>query len=263
MTSKQELDARGRRRVYGGVAALLALFVAAQWLQGNNAKRTQCAETPARSSVILLDYSDSVATQTRDEILARATAWISDSVKEGEMVSIFTVDNSASRNLVPRFSRCKPPREGNELYQNTKKIEKDFTELFSQPLNEILSTSPGRSDESPIAQTIIDLSLSRFLSAADTNALLVFSDMLENTESFSLYKCSSPESAVAEFRSSRQGALPRPSYENLRVSLHLVPRLGTPQTTVQCRDHFWQWFFGDNSGASASVEQRYLPGGRS
>jgi hypothetical protein len=96
---------------------------------------------------------------------------------------------------------------------------------------------------------------------SERNTLLVFSDMLENTKRFSIYRCSSADAVVQGFRASRVGAMERPKFINTEVRLNIIPRLDQSRTTLACRDKLWVWFFGDNPGANAGLELDYLPGG--
>ena len=121
--------------------------------------------------------------------------------------------------------------------------------------------SPGDTHESPIAQALTDISLSHYLRGR-SNTLVVFSDLLEHTAQFSMYRCSSATDPVKAYRETRRGALERPSFRNTRIVVNLVPRFGYGVETLRCRDQFWPWFFGDSQGEQASVTFDYLPGGR-
>jgi hypothetical protein len=89
----------------------------------------------------------------------------------------------------------------------------------------------------------------------------VFSDMLENTKRFSMYRCSAPDAAIAEYRASRVGAKERPTFKNTQVRLNIIPRLDQSRRTLACRDKLWVWFFGDNPGTNAGLDLDHLPGG--
>lgn len=220
-----------------------------------------CASRESRSTVVLLDYTDSLSKQTRDEIESRAMAWVSDSVRQGERVSVFMARAESVDSLEPAFSRCRPPEDGNGLIENRRRIRQGFDSAFKRPLREVLGTPKNASSQSPIAQAVIDLSLSRYM-RADTLALLVFSDLLEhNPPHFSLYGCVDDRSVVAQFRASRTGMKERPEFKNLRVMLNLIPRGGLSKASIKCRDALWLWFFGDDKGALARVELTFLPGG--
>jgi hypothetical protein len=221
-----------------------------------------CIGDSVANTVIVLDYSDDVPLQTRDEVQARAMAHVNNRVAVNERVSVFTVSALSKRNLVPVVTVCRPPNDGNRATAKVAFIKKHYRDSFEQPLRAALAGRANESPESPIAQALTDLSLSQYL-RAPTNTLLVFSDMLENTSSFSLYRCAGADAVVSTYRQARKGAQERPHFENTNVVVNLIPRLGQSAKTVACRDRFWTWFFGDSGGAKdrAGLDVVFLPGG--
>ena len=185
---------------------------------------------------------------------------IRDKVQVNERVSVFTISDLSRKSLKPVVSLCRPPQEGSRLTENVKLIHKKFLERFEKPMREALATVPTGAKESPIAQALTDISLSRYL-RGQRNSLLVYSDMLEHTAKFSLYRCLTPADAIQRYRESRRGAQERPKFKNTMVSLNLVPRLEQSREALKCRDQLWAWFFGNNEGDSASLSLDYLPGG--
>lgn len=219
-----------------------------------------CVGEVDASTAILIDRSDDVTEQTRDEIRARALAYVKDSVRENERVSVFAINQGSSTALMPLISLCRPRRYGSRMTENVRVIEKRYRESFEGPLNSALRVPAGSSAESPIAQALTDISLSHYLNSK-RNTLIVFSDMLENTPRFSLYQCDSPDAVIDRYRQSRIGAQERPKFMNTSVRLNIIPRLGQSRDEVQCRDRLWTWFFGDDAGADAGLAVHYLPGG--
>lgn len=219
-----------------------------------------CVGAVTRNTVIVLDHTEKINHQTLEEIASRAIAHVTEHVKVNERVSVFTVSDLSKKSLKPVLSLCRPPDDGNRAVEDVQGIRKRFQQNFAKPLRETLTTSPGDSLESPIAQALTDISLSQYL-RGNQNSLLVFSDMLENTKGFSLYKCSSPADVIVRYRQSRRGAMERPEFVNTSIVLNLIPRLNQTATSIKCRDLLWSWFFGNNSGAQAGFKFDYLPGG--
>lgn len=219
-----------------------------------------CAGAVAAETVIVLDHSETLSMQTLEEITARAMAHVREKARTNERVTVFYVSELSKKSLAPAFSRCKPPHEGSRLHQDVKGIAKAFKRDFLAPLEGALKAAPSNGKESPIAQALIDISLSRYLRSPQ-NTLLVYSDMLEHTPKFSLYSCTDAMRSVALFKDSRKGAQERPHFSQTRVVLNMVPRLDISRATLKCRDQVWAWFFGDNDGASAGLDVDYLPGG--
>jgi hypothetical protein len=243
------------------VGLVLVAIAAAKLFLGSGPKPASdgCVGTVSANTVFVLDHSEQLTEQTRSEIVARAMAFIKNQVKTNERVTIFTVSELSKKSLTPVFSRCKPPESGNRGYEGVKEIEKRFKRDFMEPARAVLADVPKDSNESPVAQTLIDISLSQYL-RGEHNSLLVYSDMLENTKKFNLYTCSSPRESVARFRESRKGAQERPKFKNTSISLNMIPRTDVSKATLRCRDQVWEWFFGDNEGSGSQFEVDYLPG---
>lgn len=243
------------------VAAVLLAIVGAKLAIGTPPKAGPdgCFGTVIANTVIVLDQSETLTEQTRAEILARAMAHVRDKTQTNERVTVFNVSELSKKSLTPAFSRCKPTQQGNRAYENTRGIEKAFKRDFIDPLQAVLSTAPSNAKESPIAQALIDISLTQYM-RGEQNALLVFSDMLEYTPKFSLYSCGEASKAVTLFRESRKGAQERPRFRHTGVFLNMIPRTDISKATLKCRDQVWEWFFGDNEGAGARSDIDYLPG---
>lgn len=249
--------------ISGVVIAVISLLGTVAYVNGRpKPGPDNCVGNPDASTVILLDRSETVTRQTLDEIRARAMRYVLDSVQDNERVAVFAVDDSSGFSLTPLVSLCRPRKDGNRLTENVQVLAKQFSERFERPIDSALSQVTPTGKASPIAQAITDLSLSQYLKS-QRNTLLVFSDMLENTASFSLYRCRSDGDVIRAFRDSRKGAMERPTFKNAKIRLNIIPRLDQSRATLGCRDRLWLWFFGDNPGANAALEFEYLPGGPS
>lgn len=261
MSTLSKKDKQGLLLIAGVALLVLALFVA-NYQRANKPKLDDrsCSADIARSTVIVIDRSDDTPSQTLDEILARTKQFVSDRAQEGELVSLFEISGSSRTSLKPVFSACLPQRDGNDLYENRRKIQRYFDERFAKPLDQALAHPPARSATSPISEAIIDLSASQYM-ASPANRLIVFSDLLQNSPNASLYRCSSAKTAVADFRSHRAGAIERPNFRNTSIELNVIPREGIGHDVVACRDGFWAWFFGDDEGPEAGLTTKMLPGG--
>ena len=246
----------------GAVAVLMiALFALSARLSDKpKLDERSCQSSITRKTAILIDRSDDAPTQTVDEIVSRVKGFVSDRAQEGELVSLFEVSGQSRTSLAPVFSACVPRRDGNDLYENRRKIQRYFDQRFARPLERALSRASVQSDSSPISEAIIDLSASSYLDAG-ANRLIVFSDLLQHSANASLYGCSDAKDAIAAFRANRAGAIERPTFRNTAVELNVIPREGVGAAGVRCRDGFWTWFLGDAAGPQAGVEIRMLPGG--
>lgn len=240
---------------------LVAVLAGPRVLKAPKADSNGCTSDMPGRTVILMDHSEDVSKQTNDEILARVRRAVEEKIAVGELVSVFYVSELSKRNLAPVFSYCKPKSLANPLTESEKLVAKIYREKFIRPLEAAITAEIPGSKESPIAQALVDLSLIDQLRNDKPARILIFSDLMEYTNKFSLYKCSSAKSAIAAYRSSRGANVARPTFRNLSVELHVVPRGVVSKMSGECRDGFWAWFFGDNDGALASLERHELPGG--
>lgn len=256
-------DKQGFALAAAVAVVFLALFAAYFALSNKEPLDARlCGPVIERKTVFLVDRSDDTPTQTITEIKNRIAKTVANDVKDGELVSIFYITDSAQHDLRPVFSMCKPQSDGNIVYEDQRTIARKFETLFRKPLDAALQEQPSDGNVSPVAETLTDFLASDFLDG-EVNRLSLFSDLMQNSNAVSLYRCSDPQSAIAAYRQARAGAVERPELKNVEVMLNIIPRQGLGADAVSCRDSFWAWFFGNNEGENASVTSRYLPGGAS
>lgn len=255
-----------RRRAYiylvisGAVISVIFIGNIVISLRPDRDPQTGCGEEIGGKTVFLIDHTDGIPEQTRNEVIARSMKFIREEIKEGDLVSVFILTRLSESNLIPEFMRCKPKEKGNRWWENPKTVKEKFEADFLGPLRSVLEGPIPASAASPIAQALTDLSLSYQLRDAPRANLIVFSDLIEHSQALSLYHCRSKDSAIAHFRQMRAGAVERPIFTNVRIYAHIIPRLGLPKESITCRDGFWIWFFGDNAGKDSSFIPDYLPG---
>lgn len=261
MKFKTQKDKHGAMMIAGVVLALLGVIgfklmhPPAPPLEADG-----CTSPIVRNTVIILDHSEAISEQTQAEIVARSLAAVVDKAEVNERITVFRVSELSKKRMEPIFSQCKLPSDGNRLTEGVKVIAKNYQKRFLEPLKEALRVAPDNAKESPVAQAIIDVSLSQYL-RGQTNRLLVFSDLMEhNDKSFSLYSCNTHHDVIDEFRRFRRGAQERPAFRNTAIQLNIIPRKGLTEGALKCRDKLWPWFFGDDEGANASLSTDYLPG---
>jgi hypothetical protein len=242
------------------VVVLIAILVAAKFNKPEAVDGLGCGKEISGKTVIVLDTSDEVAAQTRKEIIDRVKDLVDRKVHVGDLVSVFTVSELSKKNLMPVFAYCKPRRIGNELKENPRMLERNYVNKFQKPLQDVVEAPIQGSKESPIAQSLIDLSLSDFVRSNGNTNLIVFSDLMEYTGKFSLYKCAAGSQAIRSFRDSRGAAVARPTFHNVDVQLNIIPRGDVTAAVGRCRDTFWAWFFGDDDGPGARFTPSNLPG---
>lgn len=240
--------------------AIVGLLAASQYMKKEKVDTRGCTQGVLDKSVIVLDTSDEVSAQTQSEMIRRVMNLVEDTVHEGEMVSIFKVSELSKKNLTPTFARCKPRRSGNALNENTRTLARAYKDKFLIPLQKALESPIDGSKQSPIAQSLVDISLSDYLRTNGAARLIIFSDFMEYTDKFSLYKCNSGIQAVSEFKYSRGASVARPTFRDVDVQLNIIPRPEISSAIGKCRTYFWNWFFGDNKGSHSRFVPSDLPG---
>jgi hypothetical protein len=241
-------------------AALVALLLASHKYKPEDRDKLGCLLTGAPSStVILLDHSEGVPAQTSTEIEKRVIDFINKRVETNGRISIYAVSDTSSAALMSVYEGCKLPSSGNDITNSDKAIRIHFEKRFLAKLRPALREQYSDASTSPIAQAISDLSVSQDLRLKSNN-LLIFSDMIENSSALDMYHCPPGADPRAIYRRNNAGAIERPTFDNVNVSIHIIPRRGITQETLQCRNHFWPWFLGDNAGGQAGVKFDYLPG---
>lgn len=260
-----EKDKKGIILIVGVVGVVIALMAARVAMKQEPLDERNCMGTPNRNTVFLIDKSDSITAQTQAEIEARIYAHIEQKVQTNELVSIFTVSQLSKNNLTPIISLCKPQNKGNIAHEDVKGIEARYHKKFIEPLRAVVSRRAESSPESPITQVITDLTLSKFL-RADTNTLMIFSDMIEHVPGkYSMFSCPNQNEAIQTYKNLVAAGKQQPQFKNTKVYLNIIPRDDLKRGTAECRDKFWPWFFsshgGNTPGENSGVILDYLPGG--
>lgn len=254
-------DRRGYTIIAGVVVVLAALLIASQQFKPAKRDAMGCLSNEAPSStVILLDQSEGVPIQTSQEIERRVLKFITKEVATDGRVSLYAVSDSSSNALMALYEGCKPPSSGNDITNSNKAIKARFESQFMGKVRSALKKKYKESATSPIAQAISDLSVSQDL-RAPANNLIIFSDLMENSPALNIYDCSAGQGPIKTYRSNNAGAIERPSFGNVSVYIHMIPRRGLAQSTLQCRDRFWNWFLGNRPGQQAGFyPNNPLPG---
>jgi hypothetical protein len=184
--------------------ALLATVVGVMWARpvigpDNCVYRDRRLLTRASTdqTVILVDQSEALTDTHRRFALSFIKDYVADDAKFSvrSRIALFTFsklnfDSRNSPSFRPSSDLCRPPSHGNELYENNRKITKDFYQRFLVPvtvaLEQSLTTEVG--ERSPILETLQLISRSQEIEDGGRKTLILVSDMLQNTDGFSHYR---------------------------------------------------------------------------
>ena len=152
---------------------------------------------PADQTVILVDQSEALTDTHRRFALGFIKEYVADDARlaERSRIALFTFSKlnfepGSSPSFRPASDLCRPPSRGNELYENDRKITKDFYRRFLVPvttaLEQSLTTEVG--ERSPILETLQLISRSQEIGDGGRKTLILVSDLLQNTAGFSHYR---------------------------------------------------------------------------
>ena len=214
-----------------------------------------CPESGARATyAILLDTTDELSIVTKEEIVAEILS-IKNSLPRYYRLSVYTL-NENGLNPNPIASVCNPgsinqmnamARQG--LTANPAMIESKYREFegkidtaiqsifkqeFEASQSPLLSSLQELSSKLPAPNSIDDQQFSR-----GKNHIIFVSDLLEHTETFSIYNSGINFEA---FKNSRATEKFGKSYSDTEISIRAVRRSGQNFTTIELAE-FWARIF--------------------
>jgi hypothetical protein len=202
---------------------------------------------PVGVRIVLVDTTDPLSLTTLVDSKNHLKSAIGDA-KVGERIEIFTLSEKAGE-LEQSFAGCKPDdgSDANILLQNPRLIKHDWQEKFAKPMEgvqEDIGKSHG-GNQSPIMAAIQSIKLKafdRFKDPAIPKKLIVLSDMIEHTQSFSQYRSGTD---FAAFKKSPAYHEFMTDLTGVEVQIWLVDR-GLPQFRNSAHMDFWlNWVHGN------------------
>ena len=156
------------------------------------------------STIIMFDKSDPFNENQIKHVKNRILN-IEKNLKTFEKISITVIDvnkynNSFTRNVL---SMCKPKegKDANRFYENKKFLDWDYHHIFKEKLNEVTLylLSNSQAPRSPISKSIaLSISTDPRVLKSVNNKFILFSDLLEHTNSHSAYRGSFDEKNIQE-----------------------------------------------------------------
>jgi hypothetical protein len=207
-------------------------------------KQTLCPNDGARSkTVVLLDTSDEWPEITRVEVRKRLEAIVA-SVPDYALLELRLLDPAVSGGQ-QMFSKCNPGDGSNlsEIIANPDLAHKRWMEQFDTPLQRALDRTmiQSEADSSPILATLQRIAVDEFASSRPDH-LIIISDMIEHTPSYSQYK---GDLSYDHYKQSSSYKKQHTDLGGARVTILYVKRL-----RIDSGKHirFWTDWIADNRG---------------
>lgn len=176
---------------------------------------------PLSVTTVLIDRTDGInavqGADLRDLLLDTAAA-----IPPHGQLRIYEV--TASEGLAaPIVSVCNPgsAKDGSFFDENLKRKQQKYEERFKGPIDDLIRgmKTDAKADSSPIMEAIQEISVQDFANENAVRKLLVVSDLMQHTASFSLYK-DVPD--VEAFRASAYGRKVEPDLLGVEIELHIL-----------------------------------------
>ena len=208
----------------------------------------------ADQTVILVDQSEALTETHRRFALNFIKDYVADdasfAIRSRIALFPFSTLNFQSRNS-PSFRAtsdlCRPPARGNELYENNRKITKDFYQRFLIPvtaaLHESLTMEVG--ERSPIVESLQLISRSQEIQDGGRKTLILVSDMLQNTEGFSHYR---DRRSYEDFVRSGYASDVKADFRDWSIIVIYLRRYSHRHLQQGAHVDFWQRYFHDAGG---------------
>jgi hypothetical protein len=241
--------------------ALLATVVGVMWARPvigpDNCiyrDKRMLTRAPTDQTVILVDRSEALTETHRRFALQFIRDYVADDAKfsERSRIALFTFSKAnfgaqASPAFRPSADLCRPPSRGNDLYENSRKITKDFYQRFLVPvtvaLEESLTAEVG--EWSPILETLQLISRSQEIGDGGRKTLILVSDMLQHTDGFSHYR---DRRSYEEFLRSGFASDVKADFRDWDITVIYLRRYRDRRFQEGAHLDFWQRYFHDAGG---------------
>ena len=206
--------------------------------------------TPLNHSVILIDTTDSLDTLQLESLESNVIDIVS-SLKPGDLLSIFTLSGSNTKERAPLFEKCLP-RDGSDadsLTENQKKMRKSYISEFENPLLHSIKSigqEAKKAKVSPIFERIQFIGVASFehWKSNGKKNLYLFSDMLHNTPSYSMFKIK--DNNYDAFKKTSYAIKVKSNLTDVDVEIYRFNN--HPELQKNGNSIFWQEYFKDAGG---------------
>lgn len=221
---------------------------------------TLCPEDGPRAiTIVLIDASDALPSLARTQLVT----FLQDVVNGLPPYALFElrVLDPATEGGQIIFAKCNPGNGSNlsQITANPAYVRKRWNEGFRQPLQAALDSgsAPAAAKSSPIMETIQQIAVQRFDGAKVANLpkhLILISDMIQNSKTYSQYK---QPSTFAAYKNSPASKALWTNLHSADVTIRYILRDTIKINTGQHLEFWLNWFL--SSGAK-TVDSEKMQG---
>lgn len=224
-------------------------------------KASLCPKNGASAhTVLLIDKTDPLNFTQKQAFQVLMNNMMTEKIQQGELVSVFALGEDFTENDKPLLEICNPGdgRDKSEWTANLKRLKAQYEDRFINPIlkisNELIDVKPAK--QSPIMEQIQMVSINGFQkhNIHGQKRLIIVSDMLQNSDGFSMYK--NPKFSFSEFEKQHFATKVRSHLDNVRVEIIYV--MNNPKLQNRGNLAFWEQFF--NKANARLTEVRPLEG---
>ncbi|MBY4598011.1 hypothetical protein K3217_21045 [bacterium BD-1] len=247
-------------KAVAGIAAVLlalgGLFGAYYYAVSSNPEldaSTMCPvneQVISSATVLLVDVTDPMNLPQRQDFINQLNG-LADQIPRYGKLSVFRVDPVGSQLLQPIIVVCNPgtPADTSEWSGNPKRLGELHRTHFREPLESAFDSlmEASGADRSPILESIQSVNLTELRRTAEnaSRRLIVVSDLLQHTESISLYRSIPP---AESFISDGTFARTRTDLSGVDVELWMLERADTSKTQPRELALLWDAIIRAQSG---------------
>lgn len=259
-SSRAEAKLRARNQFWTVVLTAASLLIVGTffyfWLNRAPALDSRmCPKSgPTGQIVLLVDKTDPLNFTQKQAFQTFYEELITQRVPPGTLLSVFVLDNDFTTTAKPLIEECNPGDGSGKspLDNNPVHLKKRFEQQFLEPMRQLLEQLEGKrsSEFSPIFEMIQMTAINGFRrdNVSGPRRLIIVSDMLHNSQQYSMYKGNFD---FERFEASDYGRKMTVSLPEVEVEIEYL--LNTP--SLQTRRHlkFWEDYFAKGGARIVAV----------
>jgi hypothetical protein len=221
-------------------------------------KVTLCpSKGPVGQYVVLIDNTSPFSHNEKAALSQRIKSLVINDLPVGALISVFLLDENYKQHDTPLFERCKPAQWRDDMkYLSSKRlVEKDYADKFEKPLDAVMQriSLDEKGKTSPIFEMLQLVGIKAFehSNVEGDRKLIIFSDMVANEASFSMYRSTLP--SYKEFANTPYGRKSTAmTLEGVNVTINMLT--AEPNAApFRKRSDFWGDYFEANKAKLEDV----------